>query len=218
MQLLNTIEISPYDFSEEEYDSPNGSSIELPEERNEFWKKCISDKKLGHLEAIQKGSYLVDLSTLRDDDLVEILKNELKEVELSDFEEQVGKISGGIVLKDNDVIYLEPSCCGDIGNITEWEKIVQNASSTWAQLWIGHPWVFYRKDDQFIEFSNYTESGPEDFQENDILIRVSQSELQTELKKVVEQQKDFESRIRKTLDTMGIGHAEHVSKLMTGSV
>jgi hypothetical protein len=216
MQLLNTIEISPYDFSREEYDFPNGSSLELPEEWNQFWKKCISDKNLGHLESIRKGSYLVDIRTLRDDDLVEILKSELKDVELSDFEEQVGKINGGIVLMDNGEIYIEPMCCGDIGNIKEWENIFSNASHQWNQLWIGHPWIFYRKDNQIIEFSNYTESDPGDFKENEILVSVSQSELQTELKKIVEQQNDFEFRIRKTLDRMGIANAEQISKLMTG--
>ncbi|MCD9014467.1 hypothetical protein [Parachryseolinea silvisoli] len=216
MQLINTIEISPYAFSREAYDFPNGSSLELPEEWNQFWKKCISDKNLGHLESIRKGSYLVDIRTLRDDDLVEILKNELKEVELLDFEEQVGKINGGIVLMDNNEIYIEPTCCGDIGNMKEWEKISQHASNQWNELWIGHPWIFYRKDNQFIEFSNYTESNPKDFNENEILVRVSQSELQTEFKKIVEQQNDFEFRIRKTLDRMGIAHAEQISKLMTG--
>jgi hypothetical protein len=216
MQLLNTIEISPYDFSREEYHFPDGSSIELPEEWNQFWKKCISDKNLGHLESIRKGSYLVDIRTLRDDDLVEILKSELKDVELSDFEEQVGKINGGIVLMDNGEIYIEPMCCGDIGNIKEWENIFQNESHQWNQLWIGHPWIFYRKDNQIIEFSNYTESDPGDFKENEILVSVSQSELQTELKKIVEQQNDFEFRIRKTLDRMGIVNAEQISKLMTG--
>lgn len=216
MQLLNTIEISPYDFSREEYDFPNGSSLELPEEWNQFWKKCISDKNLGHLESIRKGSYLVDIGTISDDDLVEIVKSELKDVELSDFEEQVGKINGGIVLMDNGEIYIEPMCCGDIGNIKEWENIFPNATHQWNQLWIGHPWIFYRKDNQIIEFSNYTESDPGDFKENEILVSVSQSELQTELKKIVEQQNDFEFRIRKTLDRMGIANAEQISKLMTG--
>jgi hypothetical protein len=106
MQLINTIEISPYDFSNKEYDYPNGSSIEFPDEWNQFLKKCISDKNLGRLESIRKGSYLVDIRIINDDELEEILKNELKGIELSDFEEQVGKISGGIALGENNMIYI----------------------------------------------------------------------------------------------------------------
>lgn len=217
MQLINTIEISPYDFSNKEYDYPNGGSIEFPDEWNQFWKKCISDKNLGRLEAIRKGSYLVDIRTINDDELAEILKNELKEVELSDFEEQVGKIYGGIVLEENTMIYIEPSCCGDIGDIKEWESIFEKELNKWNQLWIGHPWVYYRKDNGIIEFSNYTESNLEDLKDIEILIRVSEFDLQTELKQIREQQNGLEFRIRNVLDKMGIVNSEQISKLMTGN-
>lgn len=217
MQLINTIEISPYDFSNEEYEYPNGSSIEFPDEWNQFWKKCISDKNLGSLESIRKGSYLVDIRTINDDELAEILKIELKDVELLDYEEQVRGIYGGIVLEENSTIYIEPSCCGDIGNIKEWKSISDSKLNKWNKLWIGHPWVYYRKVNGFIEFSNYTESNPESLKDFEISIRVSELELQTELKKVSEHQKEFEFSIRKTLEKMGIANAEQLSKLMTGN-
>jgi hypothetical protein len=217
MQLINTIEINPYDFSNQEYDYPNGSSIEFPDEWNQFWKKSISDKNLGSLESIRKGAYLVDIETINDDELVEILKNELSEVEPLDFEEQIGKICGGIALGENNTIYMEPQCCGDIGNITEWESIFENELNVWHQLWIGHPWVYYRKNNGIIEFTNYTESNPGDFKEVDILVRVAESELRIELEKIREQQNYFEYRIRKALDKMGIANAGQISKLMTGN-
>lgn len=217
MQLINTIEISPYDFSNQEYNYPNGSSMESPDEWNRFWKKCISGKNLGRLESIRKGAYLVDIETINDDELVENLKNELSEVELFDVEEQVGKIIGGIALAENNTIYMEPQCCGDIGNITEWESIFDNEWNVWNQLWIGHPWVYYRKNSGIIEFTNYTESNPGNFEEVDILVRVAESDLQIELKKIREQYNYFEYRIRKALDKMGIANAEQISKLMTGN-
>ena len=134
-----------------------------------------------------------------------------------DYEGQVSKIYGGIVLEENNTIYIEPSCCGDIGNIREWESIFESGLNKWNQLWIGHPWVYYRKVNGFIEFSNYTESNPEDFKDIEILIRVSELELQTELKKGREHLNEFEFRIRKTLEKMGIVNAEQFSKLMTGN-
>ena len=216
MRLINTIEISPYDFSSKEYECPNGSSIEFPDEWNQFWKNCISDKNLGRLESISKGSYLVDIRTINDDELSEILKSELTDVELLDYEEQVAGISGGIVLEENNMIYIAPSCCGDIGDIKEWENIFYSEFNKWNQLWIGHPWVYYKKMNGFIEFSNYTESSPEDLKDIEILVRVSELQLQTELKKVREHQYEFEFRIRKTLEKMGIVNAARISKLMTG--
>lgn len=218
MQLINTIEISPYDFSAREYDFPAGRSIEFPDEWDQFWKKCISDKNLGRIEAIKKGSYLVDITTINDDELVEIVKNELKDVELPDFEEQVSRMYGGIVLIEDNKIYIEPGCCGDIGNISGWESIFEKELNTWNQLWIGHPWIFYRNNNEIIEFSNYTESNPDDFKVTEILITVSASALKAELIKARENQNDLEVRIRKALEKMEIEHAEQISKLMAGNI
>jgi hypothetical protein len=209
MRLINTIEINPYDFSTGEYES----SVE----KDQFWIKCISGKNLGRLKAIKKGSYLVDIGTINDDELEEILKNELKDVELPDIEEQVGSISGGIVLEESDVIYIEPNCCGDIGDIKGWEDILEKKPTEWNQLWIGHPWVYCRNNNGIIEFSDYTESNPEDFTNIKVLIGISEVEIQKELEKIRLQQNDFECRIKKTLDKMGIENSEQISKLMTGN-
>lgn len=218
MQLINTIEIFPYNFCNKNYELPNGNQIEFPNEWNQFWKKNIADKNLDRLEAIRKGSYLVDIQTINDTELATILENELKDVELWDFEEQVGRINGGIVLEDNNITYIEPSCCGDIGDINGWESIFENGLNQWHQLWIGHPWVYYRKDNGIISFSNYTESNPEHDENIDILFRLPVSDLQMELRKIREQQNKLELRIRKALDKMGIANAEQISKLMTGNV
>ena len=49
MKLVNTIELFPSDYSEREYEYPKGNTSELPDEWNEFWLKCISDKILENL-------------------------------------------------------------------------------------------------------------------------------------------------------------------------
>jgi hypothetical protein len=218
MHLINTIELSPYGFANQQYSYPNGGSAENPEEWDRFWKKCISDKNLDRLEAIRKGSYLVDISTINDNELEEILKQELKEVDLSDYDEQVCRLDGGIVVAENNTIYIEPTCCGDIGNIAGWEEIFGSELNTWNQLWIGHPWIYYRRDGEFIEFSNYTEPSGNEVPVNfDVLIRLSAFDLQTELKRIREQQNEFESSIQKNLQKMGIANAEQIAKIMTGN-
>ena len=217
MELINTIEINPYDYSNKEYEYPNVSLSEFSNEWNEFWLKCISDKNLGNLKAIKKGSYLVDIEIINENELEEILKKELKDVELEDFEEQVGRLCGGIVVSENNMPLIEPTCCGDIGNIKEWESIFEKESKNWTQLWIGHPWIFYKKDNKIIEFSNYTDSNLEDFKDIITVIELSEIEVKTELKKIRKQQNNFECRIRKTLDKMGILNSERISKLMTGN-
>ncbi|NLR64335.1 hypothetical protein HGH92_08460 [Chitinophaga varians] len=215
MHLINTIEINPFDFCRQEYDY-SGSNPKDLDERYQFWKKCISDSGLGRLEAISKDSYLVDIQTINDDELAVILTAELKEVDLSHAEEQVGTICGGPALHNNDGIYITPSCCGDIGNIREWESISEKASHVWHQLWIGHPWVYFRKGNGFIEFSGYTESNLEDLKDIQILVKVDEQALFAELKKLREQQEEFQRRIQKVLDKIGVENSKRVSELMSG--
>ena len=123
LKLLNTIELSPYNYSKTNYETPKGSISEFPNECNEFWIRCLTDKNLGNLCAIRKGSYLVDIETINNYELEEILINELNKVDLEDYEEQVSRMSGGIVVKLDNISIIEPTCWGDIGNIVEWESI-----------------------------------------------------------------------------------------------
>lgn len=217
MKLINTIEVSPYDYSEKEYEYPQGSSSELPEEWNEFWKMCISDKNLENLCAIRKGSYLVNIETINDKELEEILKNELKGVELDDFEEQIGRMYGGIVIIENEILHIEPTCCGDIGNLNEWESIFEAKSNTWLQLWIGHPWLFYKKEKGNVGFSDYTELNLEDFKDIKIKFQFSEEELKKEIEIIRIGQNKFENRIRNILNKMRINNSERIAKLMTGN-
>ena len=216
MQLIQSIEISPYGFANEEYDHPNGNSKDLPEEWYQYWKKCISDKSLERLEPIHKGSYLVDIETINDDELEEILQNKFTDMELPILE-NVFKLDGGIALKENNEFYIVPQCCGDLGNIWDWERIFGAEENTWHQIWIGHPCVNFRKNNGRINFSVYTEPKEKYPTDYEVLVTVSESALQTELVKMRKLHTDFEHRIRETLDKMGIPNSEEISKIMTGN-
>lgn len=217
MQLINTIEINPYDYANSEYESPNGSSQDMAEARNRFWQKCISDKNLGHLKPIKTGSYLVDINSIGNTELEEIIKNELKEVDLADYQEQVGVICGGIVIKIEDEIVITPSCCGDIENICEWENIVKETSKDWKQLWIGHPWIFYKKEKGIIEFSDYYESNLEDIKEVKSVLKIQEKDFVAQLRLIKKQQIEFENSIQITLDKLAIKNSKEIAKLMTGN-
>ncbi|PON10658.1 hypothetical protein C2W62_48915 [Candidatus Entotheonella serta] len=66
IQLINTIEISPYDYANQEYESPKPSGWEDPEAWHQYWIQCISDKGLDSLKPIEPGSYFVDIQTIGD--------------------------------------------------------------------------------------------------------------------------------------------------------
>lgn len=217
MELINTIEISPYDFANSEYEYPNGSSAELPDEWDKFWKRCLADKNLENLNSIRKGSYLVDINSIKKSELKEILKSELKEIELDDFEEQVGRICGGIVIKIKNKFPIEPTCCGDIGNLYEWEEIFENSDTNWKQLWIGHPWIFYRKANNEIEFSDYYEANIDEIKNIRSILKISIDDLKNKLEIAKNEQISFERKIQIILEEMGIKNSNRIAKLMTGN-
>lgn len=217
MKLVNTIEISPLDFADAEYEFPNGSSKELPSQWNKFWKKCVGDKNLDSLEAIKKGSYFVDITTIGNNELKVIIENELEEVDLDDYEEQVGRLCGGIVIKLGDKFPIEPTCCGDLGNIHEWKDIFQQKTNTWNQLWIGHPWIFYKVVSNKVQFSDYYEENLKSIENLKPILEISLSELESQLEIVEQQQIDFEARVKKTLNKLDIQNSKEIAKIMTGN-
>ncbi|RZK28084.1 MAG: hypothetical protein EOO61_22550, partial [Hymenobacter sp.] len=136
-----------------------------PTERNKFWLKCISDSNLGRLQSIHKGSYFVDTEILNLEELSEILKKELKDVEIEYFADQVGQLCGGVAIELNGEVIIEPSCCGDLGNLSGWENILNSELGVWHHLWIGHPSIFYRRVNDRVEISEYTDLNLEDFKD-----------------------------------------------------
>ena len=160
-----TIEIEPSDYELNNYERPNGTIEEKRDEWSELWFKCVSDSGLNNIKPIESGSWFVDLSQLTKNDLEIIIKRHIKEVNLSNFKEEMVALSGGIVIQNNNEILIEPTCCGDISDIQNWEEIRNTELNKWTQLWIGHPWVFYKKNDNYITISDYTDNNLEDFKD-----------------------------------------------------
>ena len=187
----------------------------LSEDGVEFWTACISHSGLGRLRPIGNGSYLVNLTTINDRELEVILQHELKEVDLKAYNEEVGRLDGGIALSLNERIYIAPNCCGDIGDLAGWEGVGTEATGEWKQLWIGHPWVYYRVLDDLVEFSEYTER--EETEHLPVKVTVSKYELMLEVKRMREEQDYFQERVQRVLEKMGIEHSEAIAEIMTGN-
>ena len=222
MEFILAIELSPVDYSKNDYQSPDGTFSEFPNEWNDYWLKCLSDSNLGHLFAIKKGSFLVDINTIDETALEEIIKLELSkydEDELStiDFEEQLIGLCGGIVIKENNQLLIKPNCCGDLENLNEWKNIFVNDSNDWTHLWIGHPWIFYRKGNGIIEFSNYSDANLEDFHDIHPVITLSELEMKIEFNKITQQHDSFEMKIRKILENMSIKNSHSIAKILSGN-
>lgn len=215
IKLINTIEVSPLKYSKEEYELPEASDYPDADDWYRKWEEVISKLDLG-FHTIKKDSYLVDIETIDEENLQMILETNLQEIDLEKFEDEVPIFDGGIILTENDKILIEPNCCGDIGNINEWQRILDNNTSDWSDLWIGHPWIFYRKQNGKVQFSDYSDLNLKEFTDIKVIFEVDESELKNELDKMKKHQIKFKHRITEILKKMKIDNAEKISELMTG--
>ena len=197
IKLFNVIEINPFKYSQEDYEIPDLSDSPTSKEQDVRWRKAISTLGL-HLKPIQEGSYFVDIEAIDDENLKIILKIVVKDVEIegNDF---LSLFDGGLILMKNDVILIEPTCCVDLADLKEWEYIFENNSSDWSQLWIGHPWVFYKKESGKIQFSDYTEQMLSELENIQSVFEIDESDFQIEVIKMKEQQIQFNNRVIKLL-------------------
>jgi hypothetical protein len=216
MELINTLEITPWGYTDKEYDLPKGSKMELPEEWSKNWYKCLSDRGLQNLVPIEFASYFIDITTISDFELKVIIQKQLQEIELEEnmeYEEYVRPLYGGIVIKENNKIIIEPQCCSDLNDLEEWLDIFNHNEYEWHQLWIGHPWIFYRKQNGYIEFSNYCEDNKFDAESNVILCRIAENWLKSELNTAKANQIILSEKVAKILQELNLDKATTIAKL-----
>ena len=192
IQLFNVIEINPFKYSQEDYEIPELSDSSSSEERDDRWRKAISTLDL-NLKLIEEDSYFVDIETIDDENLKIILKIVFDDRDI-DIEEEnyLMLFDGGILLKKDNELLLEPQCCADLEDIKNWEYIFKNSSSDWSQLWIGHPWIFYKKENGKIQFSDYTEDLLNEWENRQSVFEVDELDLQIEINKIKERQNTFQ--------------------------
>lgn len=215
MKLINTIEVSPLKYFKEEYELPEISDYPNPEEWYRKWEEAVSKLNIG-FHTIQEDSYLVDIQTINDADLQLILEVHLADIELDNLEDSIVSFDGGIVVKQNDEILIQPTCCGFINYIKDWERIFEGQSNNWGDIWIGHPWIWYKKENGMILFSDYTESNLNDNEVVKVILEVDESEFKIEFEKVKQHQINFKHRIIDVLKKMNVENAEKISELITG--
>jgi len=199
IKLFNVIEINPFKYSQEDYEIPELSDSSSSEERDDRWRKAISTLDL-NLKLIEEDSYFIDIETIDDENLKIILKIIFDDKDI-DIEEEnyLMLFDGGILLKKDNELLLEPQCCADLEDIKNWEYIFENSSSDWSQLWIGHPWIFYKKENGKIQFSDYTEDLLNEWENRQSVFEVDELDLQIEINKIKERQIHFNDRVIKLL-------------------
>ncbi|KUF38188.1 hypothetical protein AS361_08040 [Myroides marinus] len=216
MKLTCVIELLPFAYATQEYKSPLGSAIESPKEWNAYWHNSISDSGLGNLKAVREGSFFVNIEELTTANLVVILQKELEDIELDEYEDQIAKMIGGLVISEGEVCSLEPMCCGDLDSLNEWETIASSEENIWHQLWIGHPWVYYRRESGRVMFSDYIEHTGEAPVDLVSKFTILEAELVSQLESIKITVPVFCEKIEMVLHSLAISNASEIAKLLVG--
>ncbi len=165
---------------------------------------------LSGLTAVSPGSWFVLAEHLGNSVLAIVLTNELSESGIPGFpdadgeiedclQEAVSALSGGYALMDGSEVLVEPSCCGDLGNLAEWQKVPHTDDSEWHDLWIGHPQLRFRVTEDEAEIEERQEYNqprhPRHFS-------ISVEKLRVALQEAAIAQRDFEGKVRDALESI----------------
>jgi len=142
IQLIPVIELEPYDFKKDDYESPTLSLKESPEGWENYNLKCYNDSNLIDLSPVRTGSWLFNIEQFDKQQLAIILKAIYKSEEeehlleiFKDPQEFAPFFCGGYLFTVNGEIKAEPGCCCGLESIGDWKDVMESKS---GQVWMGH--------------------------------------------------------------------------------
>jgi hypothetical protein len=167
ISLVPVIELAPASFATQDRSLPSAQEKEGWDERYCYWRDALADSGVMGLQPIRSGSWHVptkeftDPTTLRNV-LVAILRQEGIDY-LSD-PASIPVFEGGLALcGSGGEVLVEPTCCSDLANLSDWRLAANHRGSEWRMVWIGHPWLSVRFEEPWLVLSQPHESeNPEE--------------------------------------------------------
>jgi hypothetical protein len=157
LELVPVVELPPWSFSDRP--SPQGPSRDHREVRLRHWFDCLADAGITGLGPIEPGSMHVAVSEFTDlTELIQVLQRLMAPESLAN-EEEHSALSGGFAVVSDARVLVEPNCCGDLKDWCEWKSAAAYREPAWRILWIGHPWLSVRAEDNDLILSQPHESS-----------------------------------------------------------
>ncbi|WP_298511516.1 hypothetical protein [uncultured Kordia sp.] len=176
--------------------------------QEEFKDTTLYEKAIASGALISVNSYNNELllSKVTDELVKATIDSHIEDTEPTNYEEELMSFEGGLRIEQDDTV-IEYQCCTDLSDYTEWEKVISKKSQQWEQIWIGHPWIYYRYNGVNIEFSEYYDDTPnaEDIQTKMIC---SRGEFVNELQQALSELEMFKERLCKIIDNGNYDHKE----------
>ena len=168
--------------------------------QEEFKDTALYKKAAGLGALINFDTYnnVLSISKVTDELIKATIDSHIEDTESKNYEEELPPFEGGLRIEKDD-LSIDYQCCADLGDAVEWEKVISKKSQTWKQIWIGHPWIFYRYNGVNIELSEYYDDIPDD---DDIQGKMtwSRGAFATELNQALADLEIFKERLYKVID------------------
>ncbi len=194
--LIPVLTLEPSAFARQPHPTPSGTRAEDPRGWERHWRASLADAGIVGLSPVAPGSWLVAVTEFTDSSPLRILlEHALSGVDPSDTDE-IAPPSGGYVLEHGEE-RLFPGCCGDLGNLEEWQKAAGHTSREWAMIWIGHPWVYVRAWGDRLQLSRTTEEGADDGHE--VAVEIDRASLANAVVQAERDRVDFGARVEAAL-------------------
>jgi hypothetical protein len=160
--LVPVITLEPSKFSRVTHQTDADVSKEMPQDQEQSWYSALADSGLNGLIPVVRGSWNVPVSQFADSQLETILRRIVEDwggVSYLNNPDTEPFLSGGFVLLSaNQGLVIEPTCCGDLRDISNWKEAATSSGSEWEQLWIGHPWLSYKYQEPWLLLSDLHEA------------------------------------------------------------
>jgi hypothetical protein len=165
IELVPVIALEPYRFATQACcPSPLREGKEGLDEWGCYWRDALAEAGITGLWPIRSRSWhvatteLTDLDTLRT--VLEATLFQDEGIESLAASDSIPALDGGLALcgADGEVL-VEPTCCADLDNLSEWQVAARHRGREWQAVWIGHPWVSVRFEEPWLVLTQPDESA-----------------------------------------------------------
>lgn len=168
-------------------------------DNSEIWDKYHQEcyKKAGFKDILipyLKGSSFYKLSDISDDNLTKLTIDHTQEMRNGKYEREMAcAFFGGYVLRVDEQDRYFPQCCGELSDITYWERLSNEQDSYYE----GHPSPQINFIDNNIIFDFSTDDYDEPFQPTptETILTIDRLELKKAVEKVKAELEIFEQRL-----------------------
>ena len=188
--LEPTVEFEPWVWMGEKAHKIMGTS-----QWDSSWDSYL--KTLG-IQPVYSGSWFIAVDAINNPEVIKKIVSLScnDDFSLENIAERFSPLAGGYMLFNNNDVLFEPQCCCDLGDLMYWKQLTNLAAENWHNLLMGHAMMHGRKIGDAIEIKEIPEYGNDE----PIIEKVNQNDLQMAISKGEQKIKAFQNKIIPTIN------------------